>query len=1379
MILLLLALVNERGAASDHDASLALPASDSATVCQPLLEKIKTACRLAPNENKNRAIAETIGKELSELKCDTRITEPNELNLVKSIIWESRRLLEKIDPLQDEPARFHSLIQRVGFHLSGREKVTTNKHFIDDLQTELGSFSDPNYRVLINETILLLNHEANGVSQRALNAFTHALILDPQPFLALSNVCAQVSDRHPRFSEVAKAHLGTILLALGMSQRKPVDISDRTFDVTKAIPPPKELQDLLREVAKGDSAGRTRENLVKWLVPFMEANFEPRNYGNHENYSDQYPFPKKAASHLVHELAKDASVPKFMKDEDTWVTVSSKLSPRQTAEVVISGKCETGERNTTKPRFGFLIENGEKKSLSPIPEPPDWDYDLFEDGKTVKHHNGLYDRKSVYYDEATATTRVILAVPPDLFKTEERVGRFGLEIRCDGHTNIYPIQVPLHAGFPADEYAEHVAPCETPPYVQWDSDGKRKGLMVLGPNTRQASTVVGFLELDSGYQCVKTEGETDLPEAILSLTEQQGEDTLDYLIRDTHSNGFDHRGGLIAIHKKGVKYTCTKLFRRKDGKEIPHEIVVLGPEGNAGEQTSVGYDDFIAALKRAKRKFPLLLANLSCSNVRQSCHVLVNAKSVPVQFISTVRSCSYKSGQVDANSDSGIALLTALDRTETYATMVDKYAVFSHEGILLPNHPDYRKEHLENIGQELSGATVSLNSDVRSQSMDERTARWISTGGVTRQDQSLLGAQGMAYYLQEVLEDNRALPQPIRSSLESRLAEFRKLTGMSDNNFAALIQNPQLLSQYLASEASAGSARDAVIAVWKAHGVEAISPDDLRPQLERYGNGFALYLLGQMGAEGRHVLFDTLLSSDGGTRMEAAEVLLPWLASHPRELLRLIPMLLDPSSHDSYRVLRLAEKHPKLYHALLKEMLSSEKPDVTWRALSRIFDPFSDTRQATIDPELVPVLETVARNSDHPYLADVLGALLLDPTHAKAAKDRLVRLLDDPNHREFRSAIRALASRNLDPEIVVPKLIQMFKTAIHHNDEDRSSAGKDLFRAIGIYAANGDKTALDLIKGWLANPKQFSSWPERWQGNLSHLFDGVGSELSELVDPIVSAALSQKGDLGKILIRALGDLGPNGRLGLGKIIERESSNPKSSLLLEALQELGYSRFRELSDNTELREPLSKLLRSVPPNSETAEFAAKSLLFSKEISEETLERLRPILENGTKEGKFAAAGIFIKHSDPESEIAKASYEVLRRELVLPRDNPSYQYSYFLVDSILPELGEKALPLMDSLFNVKSTPYQMMEHRTLAALGAVVAPALKKRLSDSSSAGEKQIALETLLRAPELGRDLLPIVEKLIASSTDRALLESAIATSIRVRSYLATPKTVPK
>ena len=64
-------------------------------------------------------------------------------------------------------------------------------------------------------------------------------------------------------------------------------------------------------------------------------------------------------------------------------------------------------------------------------------------GKVSKVGNGFYYRKAVFYDEATATSRMVLRLPQSELNRGDRLGLFAVRAYCEGKETFIQVQIPL------------------------------------------------------------------------------------------------------------------------------------------------------------------------------------------------------------------------------------------------------------------------------------------------------------------------------------------------------------------------------------------------------------------------------------------------------------------------------------------------------------------------------------------------------------------------------------------------------------------------------------------------------------------------------------------------------------------------------------------------------------------------------------------------------------------------------------------------------------------------------------------------------------------------------------------------------------------------
>ena len=403
---------------------------------------------------------------------------------------------------------------------------------------------------------------------------------------------------------------------------------------------------------------------------------------------------EKIAHHLTNTVSEKLfQIKKFEPLQESFISMS--MGANRTFELLIPGKCESGDLGTYLPSFNILTGVGKSAKLSIYNRhDTDWYYKVRKTNNKEKstfqrHYNGFYYRKSFKYDESLDLTRLSLKS-----KTH---GTFYLKIKCNNIVQIKKIVLP-----DPTKKITHIKREESPNYKELDQDGTRRGLFISGDDLRSANFMVNFLEQKKQFLC-KREPDSFLAskKRLLQDLRNRKEGLIDYIVRNVHANGYSHDAGAFILPNPSVRYVCNKTI---DG--LKHEMVIYGKENHpenvlhkhnsnkSWDDGKIGYADFLESID-LPRSTQLLMANLSCSSLSKSVYEMnrLSNNRQHIKYIGGEKSVKYFENEEIFNpqKDAALAFSESMisEKRQSYRDMKKAYPVYEHNAIYLPDDPRY------------------------------------------------------------------------------------------------------------------------------------------------------------------------------------------------------------------------------------------------------------------------------------------------------------------------------------------------------------------------------------------------------------------------------------------------------------------------------------------------------------------------------------------------------------------------------------------------------------------------------------------------------------------------------------------------------------------
>lgn len=1047
--------------------------SEMQVACAKLADSLRKRCLSDPSTKADQKWLSSTVK--SNIDCSTMSMPPEDQTLILAFRAEKEG---GNSLLHSEGNRFVEKIRKIIFRWTQTKDIRPHPEYAQEIQRESSTFQNPKYRSTLHQLSVLIGGE-RSLDAKAWNELVLNLYMPLKaPVVPLENLCSQIKSRNGAYARTIKAELLSLIFALRASveqNRFREKQSVASFSFEPLLP-------FLREIIAYDPHGVYQNELARLIIPIFRAQYPWPTYSGGSRAS--YPIDLESYSDLVNESdlfglsshligslsGKLGNVGYLSNTRNSPYLLTRHLSEKRNFEVVIPGKCETGDDDSKAPVLG-IRHNSELVPLDP--KDGSWYYEVTpKSGEKSKLHNGLYDRKSVRYHAETDTTIVNVKIPRHEFEKGNGTANYTLKIRCELLDRWYHFKIPIQIESDPEDFKTQISRCETAPFDEFDVDGVRRGIFFLGPNIYPVNSTVELLKR-RGFECVKESRSTRLAEDYLSLISQESTDQVDYVIHDSHSLGYEYDSDFFKTHREGTRYRCRRQ-ETKMGKRVSNEVIILGysPEQNLQDPKinkvveSISYNSFGEALKKSHRKTPLVMGRIACGSLEQCALILMQNRNEPLKLIPTQIGSKYSRDRLapendPADEDAGSALLLGMIEADRYCDMREKYSVFSRENILLPDHPDYKEKFIQGIG--FIKSRTQVNGSIETPSVDkESITKYLKMNEVPLSTLVNLGREWDFYRSDFQIPSDAplttiGLPKTLADFLVAKDRDYHL-----QKRWERFLEEPDILSAQLGIM-NRGLDLNLFQSLLEPHQLTKLIPTNLWFGFNFSGsdNDRLLFLLQKTGDRALPMLAALMNHGDDLVRDKAG-----WTLASMGKLDGVTadityPPMFDMQNANNPSPALSTERNREEFDRFLVSLLE-EANDFNPATLIRIAQVAS-LLESSASPKLVESLAKLLAD-DYPKIVKlpVLTAIKKMGAAGRPAFPQMLPLLDSTDNKLKVSTYEALGKIHGDPQTVLPKLFREIEGELAPGSLNDHEV-RDLIDTLGDYASKGETQAIEAL----------------------------------------------------------------------------------------------------------------------------------------------------------------------------------------------------------------------------------------------------------------------------------------------------------------------------
>ena len=640
-----------------------------------------------------------------------------------------------------------------------------------------------------------------------------------------------------------------------------------------------------------------------------------------------------------------------------------------------------------------------------------------------------------------------------------------------------------------------------------------------GASSSRSSTSIAFHPdlayfRKQGFQCLLEKAPVDTVKATLGLLSATGGSSVDYFVRNTHSNGYEHSDGFFPVYKTGRKAVCRKRIWGHGGKAITHEVVVIGSVENTPTETvRVGFHEFSDALEKAKRKTALLLVNMSCANLTQSCNVLLTNPANPIQIIATCNSSHHCKTVVEPSIYTSYALVEGISRGMNYPAMKKAYPILVKEDVLVPDHAEYSKRLVEGMERWVSRESTSTSAKTGKVEADEALLQEMAYLGKGAEfpvsdsppgiaaliDREVPNSPGRIAALISAELNDAGKAQRWNARQRANLEQMLRLASEEAKvkDVEALFADPAHVTNQLLFDPSSPLVKAWMEKLPDRQSLSSIDPrlltavylqsSELREQ--------ARELLLKMGDPGHGALKEALASP-----VTDVSLIYGVGALAKRDPAWAVPVAGVLSGKRHYfmtdrAAVEVLSRIPGALDSTFLDLLEGQTRAGLKDAISLI-EHLKESDSTYVPTPKVRALLVTALAKSNPHGESVPLAFYSSPLLPEELPPEIVSKPLDGASADFGGVARLLAQANSDPEHRVPELKTILETLTAEEDPkgERESKVRAALTALGTYSRNGSAEAGDFLVGLITGDALRHSFvARRDQANVRRAIKALGA----------------------------------------------------------------------------------------------------------------------------------------------------------------------------------------------------------------------------------------------------------------------------------------------